>query len=116
LRERFYYVYMLMSSSRRALYIGITDSLLRHIWEHKCGDTAGFTARYDCNRLVYFERYRYVKNPIAREKQLKGWRRSKKLARIASMNPSFRDLAADWYATQGPSTRAFALAQDDKPK
>jgi len=62
---------------------------------------------------VYFEAYHYVAAAIAREKQIKRWRRDKKLALIESMNPRYRDLAADWYETQGPSTRAEALGRDD---
>jgi len=114
--ERHYYVYMMMSSSRRALYTGVTGHLRQRVWQHKCGELEGFTAKYRATRLVYFEEYQYIGNAIAREKQLKGWRRGKKLTLIASSNSAFRDLAADWYQTQGPSTRAFALAQDDNSK
>ena len=112
--EHHYYVYMMMSSSRRALYIGVTGHLGRRVWQHKHAMFEGFSAKYRTDRLVWFERYQYVKNAIAREKQLKNWRRNKKLALIARANPAFRDLAAEWYETQGPSAQAFALARNDK--
>jgi len=96
-QQRVYYVYMMMSSSRRALYTGITSRPRQRIWEHKTGAVEGFSKQYHTTRLVYFESYRYVATAIAREKQIKRWRREKKLALIESMNPQCRDLAADWY-------------------
>ncbi len=104
-RQRFFYVYMMMSSSRRALYTGVTSRPRQRIWEHKTGAVEGFSKQYHTTRLVYFETYRYVRNAIGREKQIKRWRREKKIALIESMNPGYRDLAADWFETQGPSTR-----------
>ena len=117
-QQRFYYVYMMMSSSRRALYTGITSRPRQRVWEHKTGAVAGFSKQYQTTRLVYIERYRYVAAAIAREKQIKRWRREKKLALIESMNPQYRDLAADWFDThcfqpQAPSIRAYALGRDD---
>ncbi len=112
-RQRFYYVDMMMSSSRRALYTGITSRPRQRVWEHKTGAVEGFSKQYHTTRLVYFEAYRYVAAVIAREKQIKRWRREKKLALIELTNPQYCDLAADWYETQGPSTRAEALGRDD---
>jgi len=112
-RQRFYYVYMMMSSSRRALYTGVTGQFRQRVWEHKTGAVDGFSKQYHTTRLVYFEPYRYVRNAIGREKQIKRWRREKKIALIESMNPGYRDLAAHWFETQGPSTRAKALGRDD---
>jgi len=112
-RQRFYYVYMMMSSSRRALYTGVIGHFRQRVWEHKTGAIDGFSRRYHTTRLVYFEPYRYVGNAIGREKQIKRWRREKKIARIESMNPGYHDLAAHWFETQGPSARAEALGRDD---
>jgi putative endonuclease len=105
-----FYVYILQSASRRALYIGITNNLRRRVWQHKTHAFEGFSDDYNAVRLVYWERFERVCNAIAREKQLKGWRREKKLSLIRQMNPQWRDLAADWYETQGP-LRLAALAQ-----
>ena len=111
--QRLDYVYMMMSSSRRALYTRITSRPRQRVWEHKAGAVEGFSKQYHSTRLVYFEAYRYAASAIAREKQIKRWRREKKLALIELTNPQYRDLAADWYETQGPSTRAKALGRDD---
>jgi putative endonuclease len=111
--QRFYYVYMMMSSSRRVLYTGVTGLLCERVWEHKTGAFDGFSKRHHTTRLVYFEPYRYVRNAIGREKQIKRWKREKKIALIESMNPGYRDLAAHWFETQCPSTRAEALSRDD---
>src|SRR5258708_6053817 len=99
-REYHYYVYMMQSSSRRALYIGMTNNLHRRVFQHKTQDLEGFTDSYDAVRLVYWESFDEVQKAIAREKQLKNWRREKKLWLIAGMNPKFRDLAADWYGRE----------------
>jgi putative endonuclease len=113
--EKRYYVYILASLSG-TLYIGITNNLERRMVEHKEGLISGFTREYNVHRLVYFEVYRNVRNAIRREKQLKGWRREKKIALIKNTNPSWKDLAREWYEGRAPSTRApkaGALAQDD---
>lgn len=104
IRTKRYYVYILASLSG-TLYIGITDNLERRTVEHKEGLIPGFTKQYGVNRLVYFEVYNDVRNAIRREKQLKRWRREKKIALIRSTNPSWKDLAKDWYESRGPSTR-----------
>jgi putative endonuclease len=113
-REYLFYVYIMQSSSRRALYIGMTNNLRRRVFQHKTHAFEGFTDQYNAERLVYYERFDDVRTAINREKQLKGWRREKKIWLIERMNPGWKDLAADWYETQGPSTRAEALARDDK--
>lgn len=95
--QRFYYVYMMQSSSRRALYIGITSDIERRVWQHKNGAFDGFSAEYKTHRLVYYERFVDVSNAIAREKQLKGWRRSKKEWLVSAMNPEWKDLSAEWF-------------------
>jgi putative endonuclease len=95
MREHCYFVY-LMSSRTRVLYCGMTNNLVRRIAEHKSGETPGFTRRYKCDRLVWFERFQYVGNAIARERQLKNWSRGKKLARIHETNPAWVDLSEEW--------------------
>ncbi len=94
--EKRYYLYILASLSG-TLYIGITNNLERRIVEHKQGLISGFTKQHRVYRLVYFEVYSDVRNAIRREKQLKGWRREKKIALIRSTNPGWKDLARAWY-------------------
>ena len=96
-REHRYYVYMLQSASRRTLYIGMTSNLIQRVFQHKTHECEGFTDSYNAVRLVYWESFDDVIKAINREKQLKNWRREKKLWLIASTNPKFRDLSADWY-------------------
>ena len=90
-----YYVYI-MSSETGTLYIGMTNELRRRVHQHKHKVVDSFTGKYDVNRLVYFETYGDVLQAIAREKQIKGWTRRKKLALIESQNPTWRDLSDDW--------------------
>jgi putative endonuclease len=96
-REYRFYVYMLQSSSRRAVYIGMTNNLRQRVFYHKTHRHEGFTDQYNAVRLVYWERYDDVHKAIAREKQLKRWRREKKLWLIARFNPGWKNLAADWF-------------------
>jgi putative endonuclease len=88
---RTYYVYILASRSRN-LYIGVTNSLVHRLYWHRTGKVVS-TARYRITRLVYVETTGDVRAAIAREKQLKGWRRDRKLALVASANPGWDDLA-----------------------
>ena len=81
-----YYVYI-MASRGKTIYVGVTNDLLRRVLEHKEGLTGGFTAKYKITKLVYFEDTSDVRAAIAREKQLKAWRRSKKVALVESVNP-----------------------------
>ena len=101
--SRTFYVYILASKSR-VLYIGVTHHLAVRVAQHKAGDFGAFTSQYKVYRLVYFERYSSPTRAIAREKQLKGWRREKKIALIERDNPTWEDLAAEWEMA-GPSTR-----------
>lgn len=89
-----YYVYI-MASYRRVLYTGVTNNLERRVYEHKHGLLPGFTSKYQVNRLVYFEETPDVYAALEREKQLKGWLRSKKIALIEAANPDWRDLSAE---------------------
>ena len=93
-----YYVYM-MSSGRRTLYTGITGDLRRRVWEHRHGVVPGFTTRYNVKHLVYFESTIDVRTAILREKQIKKWSRSKKIALVRSMNPRWQDLARGWFGS-----------------
>ena len=90
-----YHVYILANASG-VLYTGVTNRLERRVAHHKQKRCPGFTSKYDVVRLVYFEPFGEVRNAISREKQVKGWRREKKLALIRSMNPKFRDLSEDF--------------------
>ena len=88
-----YYVYMMASATNYSVYIGVTNDLIRRVYEHKHHfDPDSFTSRYDVQKLVYFEQTGDVRAALEREKQLKGWRRSKKNALIESMNPEWKDL------------------------
>lgn len=87
-----YYIYILSSFSK-VLYIGMTNNIERRMYEHKNKLIPGFSSRYNCNRLVYFEEYREVNEAIAREKQLKKWNRNKKMHIIETLNPEWIDLS-----------------------
>ena len=87
-----YYVYIMTNKSDSVMYIGVTNDLERRANEHKSGVFDGFTKRYHLSKLVYFEEYSDVNQAICREKQLKGWTRSKKNELVLSMNPEHKDL------------------------
>ena len=87
----------IVSSHSRCLYIGVTSDLRGRVWEHKSGVIEGFTKKYKINRLVYHDFFPDIESAIAREKQLKGWRREKKIALIEKQNPTWQDLSRDWY-------------------
>jgi putative endonuclease len=90
------YVYILASSFKR-IYIGVTTDLMQRVAEHKSKANAqSHTAKYNIDRLVYFERFTTITAAIQREKQLKGWLRTRKLDLIISTNPLWQDLSADW--------------------
>jgi putative endonuclease len=89
--ERLYYVYILASRSR-TLYVGITNNLIRRVSEHREGQVQGFTSKYRIHRVVFFETFHDVRVAIAREKEIKGWRREKKIGLIESKNPTWVDL------------------------
>jgi len=90
--QRQFCVYILSSESG-TLYVGVTNNLNRRIAEHKSGIGSVFTARYQAHRLVFYEMAPDARSAIAREKQIKSWRREKKLALIRETNPTWRDLA-----------------------
>ncbi|MCH9031399.1 MAG: GIY-YIG nuclease family protein [candidate division Zixibacteria bacterium] len=90
-----YYVYI-MTNHSRTLYTGVTNDLRRRVAEHKSSNAVGFASKYNINNLVYFEDTADIRDAILREKQIKGWRRSKKIELIESSNPLWLDLSADW--------------------
>jgi len=100
-----YFVYILTNKSNRVLYIGMTNNLPRRIWEHKQRLVKGFTQKYNCTKLVYFEETESVHAAIEREKQLKNWRRQWKINLIAKNNPDWEDLA-----------EKFNLLRDAEPR
>ena len=93
--DRNYFVYI-MSSRSRVLYIGVTNSVTTRASQHRARKQGGFTAQHRCTDLVFYEIYVSPSSAIAREKQLKGWARAKKIALIEGTNPTWRDLSKDW--------------------
>ena len=93
---RQYYVYI-MTNRSRTLYVGVTNDLERKVYDHKTGTIEGFTKRYQMRRLVHFDATSDVEAAIAREKELKSWRRSKKIELIEQENPAWKDLSDGWY-------------------
>jgi len=92
-----YWIYILANTPSGTIYVGFTNSLRRRIWEHKTGAAPGFTKQYGLKSLIYFEEFRDVRMAIQREKEIKGWTRSRKIALFREINPMWRDLATDWY-------------------
>jgi putative endonuclease len=93
-----YYVYI-MASRSRTLCVGVTNDLVRRVFEHKNKLIEGFTKKYNVTNLVYYEVTNDVQATIQREKQLKGWLRKKKTTLIEAMNPEWKDLSDGWYKT-----------------
>ena len=93
---RQYYVYI-MTNRSKTLYTGVTNDLLRRVYEHKNKMVEGFTKKYNITKLVYYEDTDDVEEAIAREKQIKGWLRRKKIALIESINPEWKDLSEEWF-------------------
>ena len=113
MREHRYFVYIMTNCSRHPLYTGITRSVDRRSAQHKSGldGPASYAARYQIDRLVYFEKFQYVRDAIRREKQIKSWGRAKKIALIESVNPKWDDLSGQWQEAlsmqnQDPSLRS----------
>ena len=91
-----YYTYILTNWNDKVMYIGMTNNLERRLYEHRHHPADGFTSQYNVNKLVYYESTTDVNAAIAREKQLKGWRREKKNALVETTNPTWQDLSKDW--------------------
>ena len=86
------YVYILTNAKNIVLYTGVTSNLIKRVYEHKNKIVEGFTKKYNLYKLVYYEAFEDMMNAIIREKQIKGWLRSKKIALIEQMNPTWEDL------------------------
>jgi putative endonuclease len=97
--EKRYFIYIMTSLSRR-VYVGVTNNLIRRTLEHKQARALGFAEKYRINRLVYFESFQYVRDAIAREKEIMTWRRSSKVALIELGNPTWADLAESWASSE----------------
>jgi putative endonuclease len=111
-----YWIYILTNERRTVLYIGITNDLQSRLAEHSCGEGGGFTRQYKAAVLIYYENFPDPTQAIAREKQLKGWTRAKKLSLISMVNPEFEDLAPvlfgkDW-KKQPLAESGLSLARD----
>lgn len=90
-----YYVYILASKRNGTLYVGITDNLIKRVWQHKNDIVEGFTKKYNCHHLVYYEQTNEVMAALEREKQIKKWKRQWKLELIEKQNPEWKDLYND---------------------
>ena len=97
--DKQYYVYI-MTNRSGTLYIGVTNDLVRRVYEHRMKLIDGFTKQYHLTQLVYYEAGSDIVEAIAREKQLKGWSRAKKLALIKTMNPQWNDLGTEWFGNE----------------
>jgi putative endonuclease len=113
MRDHDYYVYIVASRSH-TLYCGVTNSIRRRIQEHRDGTFNGFSSTYNCNRLVWFEYYKYVNNAIDREKQIKRWSRSKKQLLIERSNPTWTDLSEAWRVGDADTSTPLRSGRDDK--
>ena len=97
-----FYVYILANWNNQTIYVGLTNNLERRLYEHKHKLIPGFKKKYNINKLLYYEVFDHSPDAIQREKQLKGWRRSKKEKLIESLNPEWLDLSVNWI--KDPST------------
>jgi putative endonuclease len=95
--------YMMANRPNGAIYTGMTANLTARVWKHRTGILDGFTKRYGCTGLVWFQRFDWVTEAIRREKQIKEWKRDWKLRLIGDLNPDWRDLAADWFPVNDPN-------------
>ncbi len=93
--SRQYYVYIMTNPTRTVLYTGVTNNLRKRVFQHKEKTVPGFTGRYNLNKLVFYEMTPDVKSAIAREKQIKGGSRAKKIALVETMNPDWKDLTGE---------------------
>lgn len=111
--QKGYYVYI-MSSQRRVLYTGITNNLVRRVFEHKTGAVEGFTSKYKVTQLVHYECFDNVQNAIGREKEIKGWLRQKKIDFIDRVNPKWKDLSLGWFNRQSDEKLGKTFASLDR--
>ncbi len=96
MQDKYYYVYLLTNWNNKVVYVGMINNLYRRISEHKNKLIRGFTQKYNCNKLVYYESFNDVNAAIFREKEIKKWRREKKNNLVITLNPEWRDLSEEW--------------------
>ncbi|NOY61262.1 MAG: GIY-YIG nuclease family protein [Calditrichaeota bacterium] len=97
MKQHDYYVYIMTNKNNTVLYTGVCNDLMRRVWDHKNKvNSKSFTARYNVNKLVYFEHFEDIYYAIVREKQIKGGSRGKKIALIEKKNPEWKDLSPEW--------------------
>ncbi len=95
MKEKYYYVYIMTNKWNTTLYTGVTNSLSKRVWDHKQKSVKGFTSKYNLNKLVHYEIFTDIEEAIAREKQIKGGSRKKKIELIEKDNPEWKDLSDD---------------------
>lgn len=93
--DKQFYVYLMANRKLGTLYVGVTSNLIQRVYQHKNGLPDGFTKRYDCKMLVWYEVHSNAESAIMREKQMKNWKREWKINRISEMNPKWDDLYHD---------------------
>lgn len=103
------WVYMMSNKNKNVFYVGVTNNLERRVFEHKTGIIEGFTKKYNCKELVYYEEFQNITDAISREKQLKNWHREWKINLIKFLNPDFIDLSIEWFDSE-----TLRQAQSDK--
>jgi putative endonuclease len=96
MRQNNYYIYIMANWNNKVIYVGMTNDLERRVYEHKNKKIEGFTKRYNVTRLVYYEYTNAINSAIAREKQIKKWRREKKNNLIETLNPEWKDLSEEF--------------------
>ena len=92
-------IYFLTNKNNTVIYIGVTSNSIKRVYEHKTGKYKGFSFKYNCNKLIYYEQFSTINNAIAREKQLKSGNRKRKEALINKENPDLLDLSENWLFT-----------------
>ncbi|KKT26235.1 MAG: Excinuclease ABC C subunit domain protein [Parcubacteria group bacterium GW2011_GWA2_43_9b] len=97
MKQRKFYVYIITNKNNTTFYIGVSDNLMRRMFEHRNELIDGFSKKYQLHKLVYFEEFNYIYNAIRREKQLKNWHRDWKINLIKKDNPNFKDLSEEWF-------------------
>jgi putative endonuclease len=93
---RVYYTYIMSNYGRNVFYVGVTSNIQARVGEHKNGEGGKFTSKYKCHYLMYFEEFDWIRDAIAREKNLKNWKREWKINLIKSKNLEFKDLSEEW--------------------
>ena len=109
-----FYVYMMTNKSRVVLYTGITNSLEVRVWQHRNRTIDGFTKKYHIDRLVYYETYDDPRDAISREKEIKGWRRSKKNGLVETINPKWTDLSSMLFQPMGDPSHPLGMTGKTK--